>query len=280
MDGVKIRKAKYYIASLSGGKDSLAMVLKIIELKLPLTHVIFFDGGMEFKAVYAIIDKIRPIIEAYGAKLIIVKPEVDFLMQMLIAPVEERKTKNIHYGYDWCGGRCRWRTTHKVTAINKYISSLDGDYVQYIGMAVDEPERIDKSNNKIYPLVELNMTEKDCLEYCFSKGWHWKENGIELYSILKRVSCWCCKNKNLDELRNIYHFLPYYWNLLKGMQSRIDRPFHGNKTIFDLEERFKKEDQMLEERLKKECEMGVVQNVVQNEICFDKNGNLITSKEN
>lgn len=59
---------------------------------------------------------------------------------------------------------------------------------------------------------------------------------------LDRVSCWCCRNKNIKELKNIYMYLPEYWQKLRGIQSRIDTPFKGEgKSIFDLEERFKKE---------------------------------------
>lgn len=41
-----------YIASVSFGKDSLAMVLLILERGLPLDEVVFYDTGMEFKAIY------------------------------------------------------------------------------------------------------------------------------------------------------------------------------------------------------------------------------------
>lgn len=86
------------------------------------------------------------------------------------------------------------------------------------------------------------MTEKDCLQYCYDKGYNWLEDGIELYSILDRVSCWCCANKNLKELKNYYLYLPTYWGKLKQLQSKTDRPFKYNKyTIFDLEEKFKLE---------------------------------------
>ena len=86
------------------------------------------------------------------------------------------------------------------------------------------------------------MSEKDCLNYCYTKGFDWDENGVELYDVLDRVSCWCCSNKNLKELKNIYLYLPDYWYKLKALQSRIDRPFRRDgKTIFDLEERFRKE---------------------------------------
>ena len=81
----------------------------------------------------------------------------------------------------------------------------------------------------------------DCLNYCYEKGFNWLEDGIELYSILDRVSCWCCANKNLKELKNYYKYLPEYWNRLKKFQSKTNRPFKNDKTIFELEERFEKE---------------------------------------
>lgn len=39
-----------YVASVSFGKDSLAMLLKLIEFKYPLDEVVFYDTGMEFQA--------------------------------------------------------------------------------------------------------------------------------------------------------------------------------------------------------------------------------------
>lgn len=241
------RKTKYYVASLSGGKDSLAMVLLLIASGYPLTHVVFYDGGMEFSCIYRIIEKIRPIIENYGVKLIVLKPEREFWLDMFIKPINEGTEKE-HFGYDWCGGKCRWKTSDKISAINKFLDSLDGDYTQYIGIAADEPSRIKEEKGKIYPLKDWGLTERDCLNYCWQYGWHWWEKStddigyIDLYSILDRVSCWCCANKNIKELRNIYHYLPTYWGYLKGMQSRIDRPFHGGMSIFDYEKRFKLED--------------------------------------
>ena len=38
-----------YIASVSFGKDSLAMLLKILEFNMPLDEVVFYDTGMEFQ---------------------------------------------------------------------------------------------------------------------------------------------------------------------------------------------------------------------------------------
>ena len=40
-----------YIASCSFGKDSLSMVLRILEEGLPLDEVFFYDTGMEFDSI-------------------------------------------------------------------------------------------------------------------------------------------------------------------------------------------------------------------------------------
>lgn len=37
-----------HIASISFGKDSLAMLLMLIEKEYPLDEAVFFDTGMEF----------------------------------------------------------------------------------------------------------------------------------------------------------------------------------------------------------------------------------------
>lgn len=229
-----------YIANCSYGKDSLAMVLKIIELNLPLTHVVFYDTGMEFDSIYKMKAQLDPIVEKYGAKSYVLKPETSFIERMLLTPVHKRDG-NIQYGLDWCGGRCRWATGEKIRNIQKFLNEI-GEYKQYVGIAYDEPDRVKYENNKLYPLVDLKMTEKDCLQYCYDNGFYWDEEGIRLYDVLDRVSCYCCSNKNLNELRAIFHKLPKYWTKLKAMQSRIDRPFRQNATIFDLEQRFLFED--------------------------------------
>lgn len=52
-----------YIASCSFGKDSLAMVLMLIEKGYPLDEVVFYDTGMEFKAIYDVRDKVVPMLK-------------------------------------------------------------------------------------------------------------------------------------------------------------------------------------------------------------------------
>ena len=228
-----------YVASVSFGKDSLAMLLRLIEENKPLDEVVFYDTGMEFKCIYNIRDKVVPMLLENNIKYTELKPKEPFEYTMFDKPVKKRNG-TISKGYSWCGGRCRWGTTEKLKAIEKYCE----DCYEYVGIAYDEPQRLNKERkgNKLFPLADWKMAEKECLQYCYDKGFNWEEDGIELYNILDRVSCWCCCNKNLKELKNYYKYLPNYWNKLKELQSKTDRPMKYNKySVFDLEERFKNE---------------------------------------
>lgn len=231
-----------YIASVSFGKDSLAMLLLLLSREEKIDEVIFYDTGMEFQSIYDIRDKIVVLLKERNIKYTELKPKYSFEYIMFDKPVKHRDDTYSN-GYSWCGGRCRWGTTEKNKTISKYLKENYGeDYKEYIGIAYDEQNRIKNNEHKLYPLIDLNMTEQDCLKFCYSQGYYWEEDGIRLYDILDRVSCWCCANKNLKELRNYYNYLPTYWNKLKVFQEKTDRPFKNNKyTIFDLEKRFESE---------------------------------------
>ena len=232
-----------YIASCSFGKDSLAMVLMLIERGLPRDEVVFYDTGMEFQAIYDLRDDMLPIFQQHGIKYTTLYPDNPFLYDMLERPVKGRERR----GYGWCGGLCRWGTTCKLRTIDQY-AERQGAKV-YVGIAADETPRLQKERKpyKLFPLAEFGRTEADCLQYCYSAGYFWLEGSIRLYDILDRVSCWCCCNKNLKELRNIRQYLPEYWEKLKHLQAQLERPMKGfykgqPRGVFELDERFARED--------------------------------------
>lgn len=222
-----------HIANVSGGKDSLAQILYILENDIPCDEVLFYDTGMEFQAIYNIFEKLKPLLYEKEIKFTTLHPTNPFLYDMLERPVES-KQKGKHNGYGWCGGRCRWGTTWKTQALDKYAQGA----IQYIGIAADEQyRRKELSGNKQSILIKNNMTEADCLEYCRKRGWNWHEESpsaesgyIDLYDILDRVSCWCCANKNRKELYNIYCCLPQYWERLRFLQSKLERPMKKFKN--------------------------------------------------
>lgn len=241
----------YYIASVSFGKDSLAMLLLILDYpeKYPLDEVIFFDWGMEFQAIYNNRNKIVPLLNSKGIKFTELRYETSFMYNFCERPVEKKRGGQ-QLGYSWCGGLARWGTDRKESTIKKYYKTINDNIVEYVGIAADEEKRIPRAREKgqILPLVDFNMTESDALKYCFDNGYDWIEDDVELYTILDRVSCWCCKNKNLNELRQMYKYLPKYWKKLQEMQDKTFLPYKNYRykgkpcqTVQDLEERFKEE---------------------------------------
>lgn len=231
-----------YVASVSFGKDSLAMLLRLIAEEKPLDEVVFYDTGMEFDCIYKIRDFIvENYLKPLGIKYTELKPKYPFEYMMFEQPINGKK--GLHYGYSWCGGCIRWGTGEKIRTIQKYTKEFKHEFKHYVGIAVDEPKRIERAKLKgqLLPLVDWKMTEEDCLKYCYEKGFYWEENGIRLYDVLDRVSCWCCANKNKKELLAYYKHLPRYWNRLKDYQSKTYRPFKKDKTIFDFEDEFKGE---------------------------------------
>lgn len=234
------------------------MLLRLLEEGCPLDAVVFYDTGMEFDAIYHIRDRVKTILVEKQVEYIELHPDEPFLYSMLDRKIKYRKKEGYHYGYEWCGGRCRWATSFKLKAIRAYKESLNDDVTDYVGIAADEPSRFEKekSAGKMLPLVDWGMTEADCLQFCHDRGFFWLERSfntgtdyIDLYDILDRVSCWCCANKNLKELKNIYLYLPQYWKRLKELQTHITRPYKGFYKgravgIFELEKRFEKEEEV------------------------------------
>ena len=222
------------------------MLLRLIEEEYPLDIVLFYDTGMEFDSIYRVRDKILPILREKGIQFVELHDERSFEYMAIEHMLKKRKKNGYHKGYGWCGGGCRWGTALKSDNIKRFKKSLGCEITDYVGIAADEPHRFEKSKreDKRLPLVEWGMSEQDCLNYCRERGYKWTEytpdGEIDLYDILDRVSCWCCRNKNYKELRNIYWRLPFYWTKLKVMQTKILEPFkkRENEAISDLEVRF------------------------------------------
>lgn len=217
-----------YVASCSFGKDSLAMVLRLLEESWKLDEVVFYDTGMEFQAIYDIRDQVKKILERRGIEFMELKPRNPFLYDMTEREVHKRDGR-IQKGYGWCGGACRWGTANKVQAIQSHFKGVE--LTMYVGIAIDEPKRLARLEPwKTSPLATWGMTEVECLQYCRERGFTWKENGVCLYDLLDRVSCWCCRNKNQKELKNIYLNLPEYWQKLVELQDKIGHNMKHYKT--------------------------------------------------
>lgn len=226
-----------HIVSFSGGKDSTAMLLIMLEEGYNIDEIIYCDTGKDFPEMYEHIDKVEKYI---GRKITRLKAEKSFDYYMFEHEKKRGKNKG-KKGYGWATMRCRWCTTIlKNNVIDKYLKKYEEEgYIEYIGIAYDEQKRI---KDKKYPLVDRKMTEKDCLQYCYDRGFDWGG----LYEHFDRLSCWCCPLKNMKELKILYTFYPQLWKKLKEMDKKSletanYNSFKQHYTVADLENKFKKE---------------------------------------
>jgi len=225
------------VVSLSGGKDSTAMLLEMVRRGEQIHSIIFFDTGWEFPQMYAHIDKL----EAYiGQRIWRLHPTLPFDYWATARPVRNQKTKVVHrIGNGWPSPGRRWCTREKMSAVNKFLRPIPS-VVQAVGYAADESSRpfSDKGFPYRFPLQEWNITEARALEICRSHGFHWDG----LYDIFHRVSCYCCPLQRLDELWKLRKHFPELWDrmlkLEREMPEGTNRGFRGYQTVHDLDRQF------------------------------------------
>lgn len=246
-----MNKPKYHIASFSGGKDSTAMVLHMIERGDYLDEVVFCDTTMEFPGMIRHVEKVKQVIEAAGIKFTELRSERDFEYLML-HHIPNRKKEDLRgqVGYSWPGTLSRWCTRAlKIQVINRHLSGLRKKYdvIQYIGIAADEQYRLARKENqtpdKKFPLVEWAWTEKDAFAYCYKYGYEWEG----LYDIFSRVSCWCCPLQSFAELKKLREYFPDLWNKLRELDDQTWRSFRSGYSVHDIETRFDLEDALTAE---------------------------------
>ena len=66
------------------------MLLLLMEEGWPLDEVVFYDTGMEFKAIYHTMVRVRAILREKGIAFTILKPGYDFEWKMFDKPVNGR----------------------------------------------------------------------------------------------------------------------------------------------------------------------------------------------
>lgn len=244
---------KYFIASVSCGNDSMAMVYELIRREYPLNELIRYNNGMDFSCIDRLWDNLKELCEPRGIKCTELHPDQTFEYTMFEQPHKGKNDGVIRYGYGWCGGFCREGTRQKKLILDRYCKAIE-NVVVYVGIAADETHRTPDKPYKVHPLKEWGYTQNDCLEINRCNGIAWLEETtatesglIDLYTILDRVSCWCCANKNQWELYNMWkYFRDTYWQALKDMQSKLRMPmkkFKNNEfgeygNVFDLEKVF------------------------------------------
>lgn len=239
--------ARPQIVSLSGGKDSTAMLLMMLERGESVHSAVYFDAGeWEFPQMAAHIAQVEAMIAP--VPLVRLEPKMSFLELMISRPVIPRtgpnKGKVRFLGCGWPSAMRRWCTREKADAIDKFSKGLRA--VSCIGYAADESDRTltKKIQGKAtrYPLIEWGISEADALAYCRALGLTWSG----LYDIFPRVSCFCCPLQSLPSLRKVRRHFPELWAKMlrweEQMKHREFLRFKDEASVHDLEARFAEED--------------------------------------
>lgn len=143
-----------YVASLSFGKDSMAMLIKIKELGLPLDEVIYVDimfdddTSGETPEMASFITKAEKILkEKFNVEVTHLRG-VTFKEQFY--KIKQRgKHIGDNYGFPytigaWCNDRL------KMQPIKEYMRKQKDQIIQYVGIAYDEPERYERLNHETH----------------------------------------------------------------------------------------------------------------------------------
>lgn len=255
-----MKKPEYHIASFSGGKDSTAMVLHMIERGDRLDEVVFCDTTMEFPAMIRHVEKVKQVIEAAGIKFTELRAEHDFEYYLAEVDVPNRKPTSRYFGvpgYGWPSFKNRWCTGQlKINLMEAYLAELQSKYevIQYIGIAADEDYRLERENNQDpnhrHPLREWGWIEDAALQYCYDRGYDW-EGVYEIFRNEKtgrsRVSCWCCPLQAYDDLRKLRAHFPDLWQRLQDLDAKQWQTFAHGYSVADFDRRFALEDALTAE---------------------------------
>ena len=227
-----------HIVSFSGGKDSTAMLLMMIEKKMQIDEIIFADTGCEFPDMIKHVDDVERYID-----MPITRIKAEHSFEYYLSKHKKKSGKYMHVdGLGWPGFRFRWCTGNlKTKVIDRHIKE-QGEHCMYIGIALDESKRLERSyyKNKMnwkFPLIEWEVTEEQALHYCYNKGFDWSE----LYVNFDRVSCYLCPLQKIGALRTLYNKYPDLWNEMMRLDRLSYRSFTTRKTLAELDIRFEME---------------------------------------
>lgn len=237
-----------YIASCSGGKDSVATVILAHENNEPLDLVIFsevmFDKGISGELpehIDFVKNKMFPTFESWGYKTRILhsdKTYMDCFYHIVErSSVPERIGK---YKGFVMSGHCDVQRECKLRAIKKFYKLYPYEYKQYIGIAKDEEIRIRRlKENQISLLEKYGYTEKMAKEKC-------EEYGLlsPIYKFSNRGGCWFCPNMKEREMKRLRKEYPKLWRKLLELEKEentIGYVFDmlNGKSIHYYEEKFR-----------------------------------------
>lgn len=235
-----------HIACFSGGKDSTASIILAHKHNEPLDLILFsevmFDENISGELpehIDFIKNKCIPLFKSWGYETKILHSELNYLDLFFREPTRgKRYGSGLRSGFPMAG-KCQINRSCKVEPMKKFLKKWKEEYLEYIGIAADEPKRLARlKKNQVSLLEKYGYTEQMAFEVC-------KKYDLlsPIYDFTKRGGCWFCPNAKNCELRHLRSHHKELWEKLLELEDMPD--LIGNKwntltqtSIHEKEEQF------------------------------------------
>ncbi len=231
----------------SMGKDSVAMLVKLLEDGSRVDRVLFCDTHYEYPELYGYLEFLDAWLqENHNLKIEILEPvpnpdgsERTFLGFMR-GVVKRGKRKGTPRGVPPAVGPCWWSRDAKIKPLIRATAEAE---IVYVGYSADEVKRVGKQRDDPryrFPLIDWGMGEQDCYDFLACRG---LTNPI--YDYVKRSGCFHCPKQPLPSWFQLWDKHPKLWDTALAIdRESIKLAGHGlvhasYKTTLDkLAERF------------------------------------------
>ena len=241
---------KKHILSWSGGKDSTASIILAHLNNEPIDLIVFsevmFDENTSAELpehIDFIKNKCIPLFEEWGYEVKILHSDKTYMDSFHHIIVRGRH-KGMKSGFPMAG-RCAINRDCKVKPITQFWKQYkEEEVVQYVGIAIDEPERLDRlqGTNQVSLLAKYGYTEDMAYKLCLQYGLL-----SPTYNFSFRGGCWFCPNAKRPELKRLRECHNELWQKLLELEQEENLAgymwnIRNQASIRELEEEFKNEE--------------------------------------
>lgn len=252
---IEPKNETYSYILLSGGKDSVTLVHKLIEENRPINAVCYIDTRCEFPVMHRNAMKCMNWVEKWNLehgtniKTFILKPKLNFWEAFESGYKRNSKNGNTIIP----SKRYVCRKLLRVDVIDEFHENLvNSGYtriIEYVGKNADDKWKtknnfvkpysaLSKYVNDKYPLAEIGWTNKQSLAFAESLGYDYEG----FYDDFAHGYCICCPHRPLGEWRRLWLNYTEIWEFLrKKLIIAPNLKVLNDYTFFDLEKRFQYE---------------------------------------
>jgi hypothetical protein len=210
-------KEPLQVLSFGGGVQSTAMILMILDGKLRKPDIIIHsDTGSEMPYTYELIDKIKPLIDKMGIPFEIVTSHHgklhEYYKSKSTVPVVGIRSCTVNF-----------KILPQRRFIRKIVGNKNGKLLAecWLGITTDESRRkIDGElkwiKNK-FPLLDLGISRKECIEINKKYGFHVKKSG-----------CFLCPYGGKKWFISLYRNNPDLFKICEEMEEAYQKKFRND----------------------------------------------------